>query len=55
MILSTKYKMYVTDIRKDFFDELLKERRVLIFANLDVDSIAAVKILITLFQFDQVG
>ena len=46
--------MYVTDIKKEFFDQLLKEKRVLIFANLDVDSIAAVKILTTLFQFDQV-
>ena len=46
-------KMFVTDIRKDFFD-VLQHERILLIANLDVDAVCAVKILQTLLQCDNV-
>lgn len=45
--------MFVQDIRKDFFD-LLQHERILLVANVDVDSVCAVKILQTLLQCDNV-
>ena len=45
--------MIIKDIRKDFFD-LLQHERILLVANLDVDSVCAVKILETLLQCDGV-
>ncbi len=45
--------MFITDIRKDFFD-LLQHERILVVANIDVDSVCAVKILQTLLQCDNV-
>jgi len=45
--------MYVTDLRKDFFGLLGGGgRRVLVLANMDVDSVCAVKILQTLLKYD---
>lgn len=45
--------MYVTDVRKDFFGCLTGgNHRVLVLANLDVDSVCAVKILQTLLKYD---
>ena len=46
--------MFINDIRKDFFDLLLNER-ILVIANVDVDSVCAVKILQTLLQCDHVS
>lgn len=46
-------KMFVSDIRKDFFD-VLQHERILLIANLDVDAVCAVKILQTLLQCDNV-
>ena len=48
--------MYITDLRSDFFSKLTHDynQRVLILANLDVDSICAVKILLSLFQTEHV-
>ena len=51
--LSYNEKMFITDIRKDFFD-LLQHERILLVANIDVDSVCAVKILQTLLQCDNV-
>ena len=45
--------MFVSDIRKDFFD-VLQHERILLIANLDVDAVCAVKILQTLLQCDNV-
>lgn len=45
--------MFITDVRKDFFD-LLQHERILLVANIDVDSVCAVKILQTLLQCDNV-
>jgi cell division control protein 45 len=45
--------MFITDIRKDFFD-LLQHERILLVANIDVDSVCAIKILQTLLQCDNV-
>jgi len=45
--------MIIKDIRKDFFD-LLQYERILVVANLDVDSVCAVKILQSLLQCDNV-
>ena len=45
--------MFITDIRKDFFDLLLNERILLVAYN-DVDSVCAVKILQTLLQCDNI-
>ena len=45
--------MIIKDIRKDFFD-LLQHERILVVANLDVDSVCAVKILQSLLQCDNV-
>lgn len=47
--------MFVTDLRKDFFDVLIADERVLVLANIDVDSVCAVKILQTLLQFEHVA
>lgn len=47
--------MFVTDLKKDFFDLLLSDERVLVIANIDVDSICAVKILQTLLQCEHVS
>ncbi len=46
--------MFITDLRKDFFDLLLNER-ILVVANVDVDSVCAVKILQTLLKCDHVS
>ena len=47
--------MFVTDIRKDFFDLLQKQNeRILLVTNIDVDSVCAVKILQTLLQCDNI-
>ena len=49
------FKMFVTDIRKDFFDLLQKQNeRILLVTNIDVDSVCAVKILQTLLQCDNI-
>ena len=45
--------MFISDIRKDFFD-LLQHERILLLANVDVDSVCAIKILQTLLQCDNV-
>lgn len=45
--------MFINDIRKDFFD-LLQNERILLVANIDVDSVCAVKTLQTLLQCDNV-
>jgi hypothetical protein len=42
--------MFVSDLRKEFFDLLIADSRVLVIANIDVDSICSVKILQTLLQ-----
>jgi cell division control protein 45 len=47
--------MFVTDLKRDFFDLLLSDERVLVIANIDVDSICAVKILQTLLQCEHVS
>ena len=46
--------MYVTDLRKDFFDVIKSHERVLVVANFDVDSVCAVKILQWLLKCDHV-
>ena len=47
--------MFIADIRKDFFDLLKRDsERILVVANIDVDSVCAVKILQTLLQCDDV-
>merc|ERR1712012_464736 len=46
-------KMFINDIRKEFFD-LLQNERILVVAGMDVDSVCAVKILQTLLQCDNV-
>ena len=46
--------MYVTDLRKEFFETLSSCDRVLIFANFDVDSVCAVKIFQTLLKYDHI-
>lgn len=45
--------MYVGDLRRDFF-AILRNQRVVVFADSDVDSICAVKIISSLFQSDQI-
>lgn len=45
--------MFVTDLRREFF-EPLRNDRALVLANFDVDSICAVKILQYLFKCDQI-
>ena len=47
--------MYVENIEKDFYDKLKASGRVLILANLDVDAICAVKILLGLFRSDHIA
>lgn len=47
--------MFVKDMRKDFFDLLVADERVLLIANTDVDSVCAVKILQTLLQCEHVA
>ena len=46
-------KMFINDIRKEFFD-LLQNERILVVAGMDVDSVCAVKILQTLLQCDNI-
>ena len=45
--------MFVTDLRREFFD-VLRHERVLLVANLDVDAVCAVKILSALFHSEQI-
>jgi cell division control protein 45 len=47
--------MFISDIRKEFFDLLCADDRVLVIANIDVDSICSVKILQTLLQCEHVA
>ena len=47
--------MFISDLRKEFFDLLCADDRVLVIANIDVDSICAVKILQTLLQCEHVA
>lgn len=42
--------MYVTDLRREFFEELKGPRRVLLLVHLDVDALCAAKILLELFR-----
>jgi hypothetical protein len=46
--------MFVSDLRKEFFDLLIADSRVLVIANIDVDSICSVKILQTLLQVSNI-
>ena len=46
--------MYISDIRKEFFDVIKSNERVLVVANFDVDSVCAVKILQWLLRCDHV-
>ncbi len=46
--------MFVADLRREFFEVLRRDDRALVLANLDVDSVCAVKILQHLFKCDQV-
>jgi cell division control protein 45 len=46
--------MYISDLRKDFFDVIKSHERVLVVANFDVDSVCAVKILQWLLKCDHV-
>lgn len=45
--------MFVTDLRNEFYN-LLAGKRVIIIANFDIDSIAASKILQSLFKNEQI-
>eukprot|EP00094_Tigriopus_californicus_P000040 TCALIF_00040-PA protein Name:"Similar to CDC45 Cell division control protein 45 homolog (Homo sapiens)" AED:0.07 eAED:0.08 QI:0/0.16/0/0.85/1/1/7/0/2542 len=45
--------MFISDLRRDFFDRLRHER-VLVLANLDVDAVCSVKILQYLFKAEQI-
>ena len=45
--------MFVKDLRKEFYDQLIGHR-VLIFVNYDVDAICATKIICNLFQYDRI-
>jgi len=45
--------MYVTDLKKDFFDQVVTSR-VLVLVNCDVDGVCATKILQYLFKCDHV-
>ena len=50
----TRKNMYITDLKKDFFDTIKTHERVLVVANFDVDSICAVKIFQWLLKCDHV-
>lgn len=45
--------MFVKNLRKEFYDHLLKQR-VLIMVNYDVDAVCAVKLITTLFKYDKI-
>ncbi|CAM1320772.1 CDC45 (predicted) [Pycnogonum litorale] len=45
--------MYVTDLKKEFYDNLVGQR-VLLLVSLDVDAVCACKILQYLFQCDHI-
>ena len=46
--------MFVTDLRSEFFDRVRAFGRALVMVHVDVDAMAATKILLHLFQCDQV-
>jgi len=50
---STSVTMYLTDLKKDFFDQVVTSR-VLLLVNSDVDGVCATKILQYLFKCDHV-
>jgi len=45
--------MFITDLKKDFFDQVVTNR-VLVLVNCDVDGVCATKILQYLFKYDHV-